>query len=104
MQQFGTDPLELSVDAQLSGVEVDVSPGESQHLALAQTEHQDQDVRGVERVIVGAGRLQEPPRLVARPRLPLALPYRWQLHQGCRVALAPARPAAYRVEVLAGTG
>ena len=71
---------------QLPRVEVDVSPGEPQHLALAQTEHQDQDVRGVERVVVGAGRLQEAPRLVARPRLPLALAYRRQLHQGRDVA------------------
>ena len=45
------------------------SQAEPEHLALTQAEHQDQDVRGVERVTVVPRGLQEPPRLIGRPRL-----------------------------------
>ncbi len=58
MKQLGADALELPVDRQRSPIKIYIVPSQAEQLALAQTE--DQDVGGVERVPVGACRLQEP--------------------------------------------
>ena len=47
-------------------------PGEAEDLALAQAEHEDQDVRGVERIFVAACRFEELTRFLGGPRLPFA--------------------------------
>lgn len=49
VEQSSPDVLQLAADGQLARVEVDVVPGESQRLALAQTDDEDQGVGGVER-------------------------------------------------------
>ena len=63
VEQLAADPLELPADRQLGTVQVDVLPDEPEHLAPAQPEHEDQDVRRVERVRVRLRRLEERPRL-----------------------------------------
>jgi hypothetical protein len=73
VEELATDPLELPRDVEFPRVEVDRVPWDADHLSLAKTEHEDQDVRGVERVALALGRLQEATRLLDRPRLDLAL-------------------------------
>nr|WP_309225072.1 hypothetical protein [Salinispora sp. H7-4] len=106
MQQFPAYPLELLVDGEadvvvvaavlavrlamwrarlVPAVPLDVFPGESEDFALAESEHEDQDVGGVEVVVPVAGRFEERAGLFAVPRLALAVADRWQLHQGCHV-------------------
>jgi hypothetical protein len=51
-EQLATDPLELLADIQLTPVQVHGGPGQADHLALAQAHHEDQHVRGVERILV----------------------------------------------------
>lgn len=41
------------VDGQLGCLQVDAGPGDAEHFALAATEHEDQDVRSMERVLAG---------------------------------------------------
>src|SRR5262249_52543187 len=59
-----------------------IVPGQAEQLPLAQAEHEDQDVRRVERVGIVAGRLAEPPRFLTRPCLALLGARSWQLDQG----------------------
>jgi hypothetical protein len=72
VQELAAHPLKLPIDRQLSLVQRKVIPGETEYLTLAEAEHEDQDVGGVERVMVGLGRLQESARFVARPRFAFA--------------------------------
>ena len=67
LQELSAYALELAADGQLSGVEVDVLPCQSQRFALAEAGDEDQGVGGVERVVVCPRGLQELPCLVARP-------------------------------------
>jgi hypothetical protein len=67
MQEPAPNALELPADSQLDAVQVDVIPGQPQYLTLAEAEHEDQDVRGVHRIMV----LQEPASLIARHALRL---------------------------------
>jgi hypothetical protein len=67
VQQLPADPLELVAHPQLACVSVDVGPGESQDLALAESERENQDKGGVEKVVGVPRRLQEPPSLFAAP-------------------------------------
>nr|WP_305070147.1 hypothetical protein [Micromonospora sp. WMMC415] len=69
VEELSAYALQLAADGQLSGVEVDVCPGESERFVLAQSGDEDQGVGGVEEVLVCSGGLQELPRLVARPGL-----------------------------------
>lgn len=68
VQELPADALELVGDRQLVGGQVDILPPQAQHFTTAQPEDQDQHVRGVERVAVGTGRLQELANLVDGPR------------------------------------
>jgi hypothetical protein len=61
--------LKLPRQVQLAGVKVGVLPCQPEQLALAQTEDEDQDVGGVERIDIVTGRLEEPPSLLAGPGL-----------------------------------
>ena len=69
VQELATDPLELPADIQLSPIQVHGGPGQADHLALAQAHHEDQHVRGVERILVPLCRLQELARFLGCPRL-----------------------------------
>lgn len=59
VQELPADPLELEGHRQLPAVQVDVLPAQTQHLAPAQTEVENQHVRAVERIMVSAGGFQE---------------------------------------------
>ncbi|HLI37260.1 MAG TPA: hypothetical protein VKV80_07940 [Streptosporangiaceae bacterium] len=52
------DTLKLLSDIQLGGIEVDSIPGEPEHFALAQVQHEDEDVGRVEGVMVATSGLQ----------------------------------------------
>ncbi|WP_435795901.1 hypothetical protein [Micromonospora taraxaci] len=69
MEELPAYALELAADRQLSVVEVHVLPRQAERFTLAEAGDEDQGVGGVERVLVGAGRLEELSGLVARPRL-----------------------------------
>jgi len=78
-EKLAADPLELLTDVQLCGVQVDELPGESEYLAFAQAQDQDQDKGGVQGLARMPGRLQEPflplygiERIGQRPSDPLA--------------------------------
>jgi hypothetical protein len=62
--QLAARPLKLPGNVHLGRVELDVRPGEAEHFAAAQAEHEDQDVGRVERVTVAPGRLEEPARFL----------------------------------------
>ena len=68
------DPLQLPTDRDLCRVQVHVLPPQPEHLAAAQSEHEDQDVPGVQRVAGFTGTLQEAACLVDRPWFRLARP------------------------------
>jgi hypothetical protein len=51
----------------LAAVEVDVVPGQGEHLASAQAEDEEQDVCRIERVAVDGRRLEESCRLGGAP-------------------------------------
>ena len=74
----------------LGGVEIDPIPGEPEYLALAQAQDDDENVSGVQRITVVAGRLQEPARFVDTPDAALAFPWCWQPDDGYRIARRPA--------------
>ncbi len=58
---------------------VDHVIGDAQHLALAQPEDEDQDVGGIERVVVQARRFEELPGVVAFPGFSPVHSNGWQL-------------------------
>src|SRR5680860_1417249 len=55
MHQAAANSLEPVADLDLRGVEVHHLPGQPEHLATSQAQHQDQDVCRVERVALVAG-------------------------------------------------
>lgn len=55
-QKLPAYALQLPADGQLSGIEVDVLPCQSQRLAFTEAGDEDQGIGGVERILVGAGR------------------------------------------------
>lgn len=61
------DALEFAVHVDGGGIEVDVSPLKTEQFAAAQAENQQQDIRRVERVAVGAGAGQELAGLLGGP-------------------------------------
>jgi hypothetical protein len=65
--------LELPPHMDFSGLEVDIPPGEPERFATAQAKHEDEDVGGVQRIVIATGRFQERTSLFDRP--PLALPF-----------------------------
>lgn len=85
MQQLPAHALQLTADRQLSAVKVDVVPRQAKHLALAQTEHENQHVDGVERITLRACGFQEVPGLFAAPRLALTLAHRRKLDRASYV-------------------
>ena len=70
VEQLATDPLKLPADIQLAPVQVHRGPGQADHLALAQAHHENQHVRGIERILIPLRRLQELARFLGCPRLP----------------------------------
>lgn len=71
MEELPADSLQLAADGQLSGIEVYVLPRQSQGLALAESGDEDQGIGGVERVLVGAGRFEEPVFRSTAARVPV---------------------------------
>lgn len=82
MQKFAADPLEPPANVEFGDVEVDSSPGQANYLALPETQDQDQDIGGIQRVLVSLGRLKKPSGLIDRPRLHLPLPRFSYVQQG----------------------
>src|SRR5262249_7955866 len=72
--------LELPPHMDLSGLEVDIPPGEPQRFATAQAKHEDEDVGGVQRIVIATGRFQERTSLFDRPPLALPFPGSWEPH------------------------
>jgi hypothetical protein len=66
-QQRPVDPLDLPRDERLASLEVDVLPGQPEHLPAPQPEREQQDVPGVHRVAILSRRLQELPSLIDGP-------------------------------------
>src|SRR5262245_37152890 len=106
MEQLAANSLELALDlyrhvvavaawlAERSAVigtrlvpaaPVEGLPGGAKHLALSQTEHEDQNVGGVERLAGVAGGFQERTCLLARPGGALPLAQRRQAHEGSHI-------------------
>jgi hypothetical protein len=52
VEELTAHPLKLPADIQLNQVQVHRGPGQADHLALAQAHHEDQHVRGVERITI----------------------------------------------------
>jgi hypothetical protein len=55
VQELAAYPLELPADGQLGSTELEVVPGEAEHFALAKAENQDDNVRGVEGILILPG-------------------------------------------------
>jgi hypothetical protein len=64
----------LLANVQFGGIEVDPIPGEPQYLTLAQAQHDDENVSGVQGITVVTSRLQEAASFVDSPDTPLGLP------------------------------
>jgi len=73
-EKLAADPLELLTDVQLCGVQVDELPGESEYLAFALAQDQDQDKGGVQGLARVPGRFQEPAGIIDRPSTRLPAP------------------------------
>ena len=67
-EQLAADPLDLLADVKLGSVEVGQIPGQAGDFALSQAQHQNQDERGVQGLVVAAGGFEEPAGFINRPR------------------------------------
>ena len=94
MQQLVADPLKLKPDRQFSAVEIEVVPCQPESLAAPQSEHEDQDERGVQRILGRLRMLQEPSRLVTSPGLPALLASRGSLTRAAGLRAISSRSIA----------
>src|SRR6266496_4663607 len=87
VNELSPDTLELPAHIDFACTGIDPGSRESEYLALAEPKHEREHIRGVERIAVIAGGLQEPARFLDTPGRSLAAALRRgrYLHQGCDV-------------------